>query len=94
MMTILNQKPSAIDDLVEANIKCVLAGRRLEFFGADPGTRERLLLGQPGAWGTGMIPKAAILKDGIKRDSWRSRCRGDGVGVAMVLRFSNTTPPS
>ncbi len=44
MPTMLNQKPSAIDDLVEANIKRVLAGRRLEFFGADPGTRERLLL--------------------------------------------------
>ncbi len=40
----LNQKPSAIDDLVEAKIKCGLAGRRLEVFGADPGTRERLLL--------------------------------------------------
>ena len=40
MVTMLNQKPSA----VEANIKCGLAGRRLEFFGADPGTRERLLL--------------------------------------------------
>ncbi len=79
---------------MEANIKRVLAGRHLEFFGADPGTRERLLLGQPGAWGTGMIPKAAILKDGIKRDSWRPRCGGDGAGGAVCFYFPNPTPPS
>ncbi len=53
-MTMLNQKPSAIDDLVEANIKRVLAGRRLEFFGADPGTRERLASPMPWrrCWGS------------------------------------------
>ena len=28
---------------------------------------QRLLLGQPGTWGTGTIPKASFLRDGIKR---------------------------
>ena len=43
MPTTLTPDTATLDELGRANIKRVLVGRRLEFFGADPGTRERLV---------------------------------------------------
>ena len=54
MPATLTPNAAALDDLGRANIKRILAGRRLEFFGADPGTRERLASPMPWrrCWGS------------------------------------------
>ncbi len=44
MLTTLTPDAATLDELGRANIKRVLAGRRLEVYGANAGTRERLLL--------------------------------------------------